>query len=281
MADMRDQYLWLMKQALTDNLRVDNEYANLVVPEFVRQGNRYWRAYVKAVRAILKPLGFVPMMPSIWTVVERRWCREVGQDWPHLGESMAGLKRLDNVQHVVETVIRENIPGDLLEAGVWRGGASILMQAVLKADDAMDRTLWLCDSFEGLPPPDPSVPQDADSTFHMYDMLAVSEQTVRDNFARYDLLHDNLRFVKGYFEDTLATVAVEQLAVLRMDGDMYSSTMATLNPLYEKISPGGFIIVDDYGIENCRQAVHEFRDRHGITEEIEIIDQYGAFWRKG
>ena len=278
---MTDRYLWLMKQALTDNLRVDNEHANMTVPEFAKLHRKSWQAYGGVLRALLRPFGLVPMKPSSLSVEQRRKQREGGEDWPQLGETMVGLKRLDHLQSLLETILHEQIPGDILEAGVWRGGASIFMQAVLKAHDAQDRTVWLCDSFEGLPPPDPNVPQDAGSKFHKFNVLAVSEETVRNNFARYDLLDDNLRFVKGYFENTLATVPVEQLALLRMDGDMYSSTMSILDALYDKVMPGGFIVIDDFAIDVCREAVHDFRERHAITEPIEAIDDIASFWRKG
>ena len=280
MNSMSDRYLWLMKQVLTDNIRVDNEQANMTVPEFAKLHRKSWQVYGGVMRALLKPFGLVPMRPSGQSVEERRRLRAGGHDWPQLGETMVGLQRLDHLQSLLETILDEGIEGDILEAGVWRGGASIFMQAVLKARGAQDRQLWLCDSFEGLPPPDPNVPQDAGSKFHKFDVLAVSEETVRNNFARYDLLDDNLRFVKGYFENTLATVPVEKLALLRMDGDMYSSTMAILDALYEKVMPGGFIVIDDYAIPVCREAVHDFRERHGITAPIEAIDEIASFWRK-
>lgn len=193
---------------------------------------------------------------------------------------MVGLKRLDNLEAAIGTVLEDGVEGDLLEAGVWRGGASIFMQAVLTCHDATDRKVWLCDSFEGLPPPDPKFPSDAGFTFHEFSILAVSEEDVRRNFDRYNLSGDNLRFVKGYFENTLADAPVEKIALLRMDGDMYSSTISILNALYHKVTPGGFIIVDDYHIPACAEAVADFRKEHGIEEPIIAIDDFGSYWRK-
>jgi hypothetical protein len=80
--------------------------------------------------------------------------RAEGKDWPTEAETMVGRARLDNLQECVTAVIQDNVPGDLVETGVWRGGASILMRAVLKAYDDRMRSVWLADSFEGLPGPE-------------------------------------------------------------------------------------------------------------------------------
>ncbi len=207
--------------------------------------------------------------------------RAEGKDWPLYGQTMLSNRRLDNVQRCVETVLEESIPGDLIETGVWRGGAAILMRGVLKAYGETQRTVWVADSFAGLPPPDPNVPQDASIPYHTFHELAVSLEQVQANFERYGLLDDQVRFLKGWFKDTLPTAPVEHLAVMRLDGDMYESTMDGLTALYPKLSPGGFAIIDDYGmLEPCRQAVTDYREQHGIEEPILTIDFAGAYWRK-
>jgi hypothetical protein len=208
--------------------------------------------------------------------------RVEGRDWPANAHTMIGIHRLDNLHFCVEDVIARNVPGDLMETGVWRGGASILMRAVLKASGVTDRRVWLADSFEGLPPPDPAkYPHDANLTLNLYKELAVSLEEVQTNFRRYNLLDDQVRFLKGWFRDTLPSAPVEHLAVLRLDGDLYESTMDALSALYPKVSPGGYVIVDDYGdIPACRQAVHDYRQRHDVWEEIMAIDHAGVFWMK-
>jgi len=207
--------------------------------------------------------------------------REEGQDWPVDAESMVGLKRLANIRYCVETALRDGVPGDMIETGVWRGGSCIYMRAVLKAYGVTDRTVWVADSFQGLPAPSREHGADVGSDFHKYDELAISVDEVKDNFRRYDLLDDQVRFIEGWFSETLAVAPIEQLAVLRLDGDMYSSTIDALDALYDKVSPGGFIIVDDYGaVPACAKAVHDFRDRRSITDPIDIVDWTGAFWRK-
>lgn len=208
--------------------------------------------------------------------------REDGKDHPALAHTMIGLKRLNNLQECVETVIREEIPGDLIETGVWRGGAVIFMRAILKAYGVLNRMVWAADSFEGLPQPDPDkYPEDRGDVHHLWSHLAVSLEEVKENFAKYDLLDDQVRFLKGWFKDTLPAAPIKQLAVLRLDGDMYESTMDALVSLYPKLSIGGYLIVDDYGyIASCRQAVHDYRDAHGIDDEIRWIDSDGVYWRR-
>jgi hypothetical protein len=186
-----------------------------------------------------------------------------------------------NLRRLVEHILQHEVPGDFIETGVWRGGACIMMRAILKAYRISDRTIWLADSFEGLPPPDAErYPADADSNLHTYPQLAVSLDEVRGNFARYALLDDQVRFLKGWFRDTLPTAPIETLALMRLDGDMYESTMDGLRNLFPKLAKGGFVIVDDYGtFESCRQAVQDFRGAHHIDDTIYNVDGFGVFWQ--
>lgn len=213
-----------------------------------------------------------------------RRAREEGLDWPEEGETMIGLKRLQNLQECITGVIQQNVPGDLIETGVWRGGAAIFMRAVLKALGDTERTVWLADSFEGLPPPSPDLyPADKGADFHLSnDVLGVSLEEVKANFARYELLDDRVRFLKGWFKDTLPAAPIEKLSVLRLDGDLYESTMTALESLYPKLSIGGYAIVDDYApsVPCCVQAVDDYRRAHDITEEMVSTGDYGVFWKR-
>ena len=208
--------------------------------------------------------------------------RAVGRDWPGEAETMIGSARIDNLRACVTQVLRDDVPGDLIETGVWRGGACIFMRGVLKAHGVTDRTVWVADSFEGLPKNrEDSHPSDAGNELWARSQLAVSLEDVKANFARYELLDAQVRFLKGWFVDTLPSAPIERLAVLRLDGDLYASTMDALDALYPKLSPGGYCIVDDYlVIDACKQAVHDYRDRHGITEEIVPIDGDAVYWRR-
>jgi len=209
--------------------------------------------------------------------------RNEGRDWPQNGLTMVGMKRLDNVQACIEEVLAQKVPGDLIETGVWRGGTSIFMRAVLKAHGIDDRRVFVADSFEGLPPPDDEqYPADANTKLHELEFLSVSLETVQDHFRRLGLLDDQVRFVKGWFRDTMLTLTGEQWSVIRLDGDLYESTITVLENLYPNLSPGGYVIVDDYNsLWYCRKAVTDYREAHGITDEIHEIDWTGAYWRKG
>jgi O-methyltransferase/8-demethyl-8-(2,3-dimethoxy-alpha-L-rhamnosyl)tetracenomycin-C 4'-O-methyltransferase len=212
-----------------------------------------------------------------------RDARARGMDWPSRAHSMIGQKRMLQLQRAAELVIEQRIPGDFIETGVWRGGACILLRAVLKAYGVQDRTVWLADSFAGLPPPDAArYPADRGADLHTYTALAVPLAAVRANFERYGLLDDQVRFLEGWFRDTLPRAPIERLAILRLDGDLYESTMDALTALHDRVSAGGFVIVDDYGVfENCRAAVADFRAARGITNPIQDIDGSGVFWRRG
>jgi hypothetical protein len=194
---------------------------------------------------------------------------------------MVGLQRLENVQQCVKQVIIDDVPGDLIETGVWRGGVAIFMRAILEAYNDRDRIVWAADSFEGLPPPDPDAfPADAGSQLHTADVLAVSRDEVARNFDLYGLLDDQVRFLEGWFRDTLPTVRDRTWAVVRLDGDMYESTMDALTNLYPGLAVGGYLIVDDYEYEPCKKAVEEYRAANDITDPVMPIDWLGAYWRR-
>lgn len=209
--------------------------------------------------------------------------RDGGRDWPSVAHSMIGRQRMLNLRRLSETVIQEAIPGDFIETGVWRGGSCIMMKAVVEAYGDSKRRVWVADSFAGLPAPNAiAYPMDSGLDLHRYAELNVPVEEVRENFRRYSLLDERVRFLEGWFKDTLPTAPIERLAMLRLDGDLYESTMDALRSLYDKVSPKGFIIVDDYHcFEACKQAVADFCKRQGIAPRLQEIDGWGVFWRKG
>lgn len=216
---------------------------------------------------------------DLWREVRRS--RAAGAPWPSVAHTMVTRERLRNLREIIETVLADGVPGDLIETGVWRGGASIYMRAVLRAHGVTDRRVVLADSFDGLPAPDAErYPVDAGNELHTFRDLAVPLEEVRANFARYDLLDDQVLFLKGWFRDTLPTAPVERLAVLRLDGDMYESTMDALTCLYDRLSPGGYVIVDDYDDQpTAERAVTDFRSLRSIREPLVPVDGT-AVWRK-
>ena len=206
--------------------------------------------------------------------------RALGRDWPALAQTMIGSARMRNLRHACETVLPDGIPGDFIETGVWRGGACIFMRGILAAFGDSDRRVFVADSFAGLPPPDPEAfNADSGDRHHTYTQLVVGREAVEDNFRRYRLLDERVVFLEGWFRDTLASAPIDRLAVLRLDSDMYESTHQALDALYHKVSPGGCVIVDDYSLAPCAQAIHDFRAAHAIREPLLPIDGDSAWWR--
>lgn len=209
--------------------------------------------------------------------------REKGQDWPMFAHTMIGIDGLNNIQFCIEEVLKNNIPGDIIETGVWRGGSVILMRAILKAYNITNKIIWVADSFEGLPFPNcEKYPSDSGLDWiHNFPYLQVSLESVMNNFNKYALLDNQVKFLKGWFKDTLPVVPIEKLALIRLDGDLYESTMDALVNLYPKLSVGGYIIIDDYGaLETCKKAVDDFRKINNISESIEKSGWTVSYWKK-
>jgi len=267
-------YIDLLKKVLTDYHRIEfSEYKP------IDNLNYSWKIkLLKRVNKYFKKKQFC--ICSIITFNPQD--RIEGRDWPSYAETMIGLKRLDNIEYCFNQVIKNNIEGDFIETGVWRGGATIFMNALLKNSDIKNRTVWVTDSFEGLPKPnDEKYPQDKGDVHFTKFELAISLETVKHNFEKYNLLDENVKFLKGWFKDTLPNALIEKLAILRLDGDMYESTMDSLVNLYPKLSKGGYLIIDDWGaVKGCKQAVLDYRQKNDITEEIIPIDWASVYWEK-
>jgi O-methyltransferase len=203
------------------------------------------------------------------------------QETSRTGETMIGMGGMNNIQECAAEVIRNKVPGDFVEAGVWRGGAVIFMRALLKVYGEEERLVWAFDSYAGLPKPDVErYPADRGDQLWSHS-LDVSLEEVKRNFQKYDMLDDRVRFVKGWFRDTIPVAPIEKIAVLRLDGDMYESTMQVLEGLYTKVSTGGYVIIDDYNtIPQCDTAVHDFRAQYGVNEELRLLPGNCAYWKR-
>lgn len=265
----RDAYLELLKRVLT-RTGFENSYS--YADPLLTKGRE--RVLLELARRFLEPRGFAVVRSRIGAE------REQGRDWPTDAETMIGTARLDNLQDCAERALADGVSGDLIEAGAWRGGASIFMRGVLRAHGVTDRAVWVADSFQGLPSPDTAYPADDSDEHFRYRELRVGLEEVKANFARYGLLDDQVRFLVGWFRDTLSVAPIDALSLVRLDGDMYGSTIEALEALYPKLSTGGFLIIDDYALAACRQAVSDYRQRAGITDPIQQIDWTGAYWRK-
>lgn len=270
-ASPRELYLSLLKDGLQCSFWSEHERA--VLGELRNRGSASERLMFQ----LFKMTGFRLIKEAKPSTSESR----EGRIWPELAFTMIGSERLDNIRYCVEDVLKRNVPGDLIETGVWRGGATIFMRGILAAHEVTDRTVWVADSFKGLPPPDTeNYPADAHFDFHTAKTLAVSLEEVKEHFSRFGLLDQQVKFLKGWFKDTLPSAPIQRLAVARLDGDMYESTIQALSVLYPKVSPGGYVIIDDYSIGACQQAVTDYRTQNNISDEIIKIDWTGIYWQK-
>ncbi len=192
----------------------------------------------------------------------------------------------------VASVDERHIPGDIVEVGVWRGGASCVLAAAHNRWRAPSRYLWLFDTFDGLPFPNVTVDGTravqlyrrarnvsgsaffgADDGKMNYAPLRLVKQTML--LSGYDRVH----YVVGKVEETLATAPVpKRISLLRLDTDWYSSTKVELDVLWERLSPGGWMTVDDYyQWRGSRRAVDEWLDGHNWTTKAHDV---GAFLRR-
>ena len=273
-ARLRDSYIDLLKRSLlgrtvgpTTMLRAIEE-----VPRF--DGRR-----AQLARALAPPRG-VAAEPVQFDLADNLEGKVSVFGLPPWAMTMIGLRRMDNLEMCVRQVISDGVPGDLIETGVWRGGATIFMRGILHAFGVTDRQVFVADSFQGVPPPDADrYPADEGMQLHHWP-LAVDADEVRANFERYGLLDDQVEFVEGWFRDTLPKLRDHRWAVIRLDGDLYESTMEALDNLYDGLQPGGWLIVDDHDIIACRHAIADFRSKHDIDEPIIEIDWTGICWQK-
>jgi len=267
-------YLDLLKKTLSYSLWQD---PGRPVESFLYKSPRYVKPLIRIAVPVLRKAN----LQLVRRLEYKEDQREVGAIWPSQADTMIGMKRLNNIQFCVETVLQDQIPGDLIETGVWRGGASIFMRGVLAAYGVRDKRIFVADSFQGLPKPElDRYPQDQGDLLHTEEFLAVSQEQVAANFKKYGLLDDQVVFLKGWFKDTLPKAPIKEISVMRLDGDMYSSTMDALQALYPKLARGGFCIIDDYALKGCREAVDDFRRTEAIKDPLIKVDITGHFWRK-
>jgi hypothetical protein len=190
------------------------------------------------------------------------------------GTTMCSNARLRGLYRAVNGVIRKQVPGDIVECGTARGGSAALMALTLEQANDRERSVWVFDTFEGLPPPTADDP-DFEIAKRFTGTCLGSLEDVSGLFSQLGLSR-RTRFVKGLFQDTLPTAPVAQISVLHLDGDWYESMMSCLENLYDRVSPGGVIQIDDYGFwEGARKAVHDFFDRRSISPVLTRLDYSG------
>ncbi len=270
-------YLDLLKRCLLNEIYLDDELRLLYLRACLERKETFdFAAYHEIRSAWAEPYARLKAARDIGRFYDRN-IHNSG-----FSHTMIGRQRLDGLHMSLDKIVADGIPGDLMECGVWRGGAAIFMAGYLKFHALSDRKVIAADSFDGLPAPSAA----ADAGLHLekqvFPELAVSLEEVKRNFETYGLLDDNIHFLKGWFKDTLVHTPSDGLALLRLDGDLYESTMDSLTNLYDLVAPGGIVIVDDWGVlPPCRKAVEDFFGQRGTPlPEITPIDWSGVWFRK-
>jgi O-methyltransferase len=196
--------------------------------------------------------------------------------------TMTTPPRVYALVRAVEYVASRDVPGAIVECGVWRGGSMMAAALTLRRVGAANRNLYLYDTFAGMPPP-----SEADTTRsgeRAADLLAQNDETshiwaiasledVRTAMLSVGYPQDRIHFVEGLVEETLPGTAPDEIALLRLDTDWYESTKHELEHLYPRLAPGGVLILDDYGHwQGARRAVDEYLADNGITLLLNRID---------
>lgn len=197
--------------------------------------------------------------------------------------------QMDSLWDIMNKIHIEQTPGVLVETGVYRGGASIIMQLANKVYN-LNKKIYLFDSFMGTPDKTKTKIKNPPFESHSAGLYKATQDEVIENFKRYDLWDDNIAIIPGWFEDTLSTFESPNIALLRFDGDLYSSTMDVMTNLYNKVVNNGYIIIDDYCLNPCKIAIDEFRDTNNIKDIIYTPyntvaknDEFlcASWWQKG
>lgn len=197
--------------------------------------------------------------------------------------TMTGLERMYGLYKAVEYVARSQIPGSIVECGVWKGGSSMVAALSLLAFGDSSRDMYLYDTFEGMPAPGPDDIQ--------YDNLSAAERAARQNIADWSTIANagvdevaanlarthypasRLHYVKGMVEQTLPGTLPDRIALLRLDTDWYESTRHEMQHLFPRLSPGGVLLIDDYGHwKGSKKAVDEYLAEHNIPLLLNRID---------
>jgi O-methyltransferase len=275
--EQRYRYLWLLKRALVNLIYPEHELRIRYLEEAPSDLDKLERMrFLRDIR-YRQPDRYASLIDAKLSFGPTKSAPLI---FPH---TMIGLPALDNIERCAEQIFKDGIAGDFMEAGVCQGGATIFLRALQVAYGQQQRRTWVADSFQGLPPPqtEPDIQANIDLSESKFPSFAASLEIVRDNFDRYNLLDDRVCFLSGWFSETLPSAPVGQLALLRLDADLYGSTRDILTSLYDKVSPGGFILVDDYGtFAVCRQAVDEFREERSIADPLMWITGRCVYWRK-
>lgn len=201
--------------------------------------------------------------------------------------TMTSVQRLYALYKSVEYVLRNNIKGDFVECGVWRGGSSMLIAKMLANRKVADRKIYLYDTFQGM-----STPTEHDLSYKGHEASDIYKEEaffcladindVKNNMQKTQFSNENLVYVKGMIEETIpANKPAGKIALLRLDTDWYESTKHELIHLLPMVTERGPVIIDDYGYwQGCRKAVDEFIEERKLSILLNRIDGTGRVFIK-
>jgi len=206
------------------------------------------------------------------------------------GFTMTGPLRMHALYDAVRHIESANIPGDIVECGVWRGGSAMVAAMTLMKLGRNDRTIWLFDTYEGMTlPSERDVDLDGRSALLRWntewsgtikgngagsDWCMASIEEVRENLLGTGYPENRLRFIKGKVENTIPAVGLDRIALLRLDTDWYESTYHEFVHLYPKLGAGGVLILDDYGSwQGAREATDRYFQETGNKPFLGRIDE--------
>jgi O-methyltransferase len=214
--------------------------------------------------------------------LQQGWQRVRGPFTPEpyrtvLPYTMLGLKRLRALDHLVHRIDELGIAGDVVECGTCNGGSGALLARVASGSP-WTRRVWLLDSFAGLPA---SGPKDPPSAARLAGLCHGSPEQVRDVLARVGVPAESVTLVQGWFEDILPDLPVGAIALLHIDADWYESVSAVLEHLFAKVTPGGFVVLDDFGYwQGCRRAWEDYRASEGLQVDLTWVDGDAVYFQK-
>ena len=191
--------------------------------------------------------------------------------------TMLGIQRLRTLRRFAEQIDQEGISGNVVECGSYNGGSAAIMAQVAAASPR-GRQIYLFDSFEGLPP---ATEQDGERAKAYTGLCCGAMDKVREVLHALQVPAERVTLVKGWFDQTLPQADVGRIALLHLDTDWYESLRVCLENLYDRVEPGGFVVLDDYGYwEGCRRAWHEFEASRALGVTLTPIDETAVYFRK-
>jgi O-methyltransferase len=191
--------------------------------------------------------------------------------------TLVGPERIQSLFRLALRIERERVPGDVIECGVCNGGTAAIL-ARSASHSRLNRTVWLLDSFQGMPE---TTPADGEAAKAHIGKEVGNPAQVREVLRLVGADMNRVRIVQGWFQDTFPSVSPSQIALLNIDADWYESVKLCLETFYDRVVPGGFISFDDYGHwPGCRAAADEFFQRRQLSYKLHEVDYTARWFRK-